>query len=52
MCDYRVLTEGRIASLRTAMMYSVVCDTLSWIEINLHSDLSIDRLARRAGYTR
>lgn len=52
MCDYKKISEGRGASLKTAMMRSVVCDTVNWIEANLHSDLHIDQLAGRAGYTR
>jgi len=52
MCDYKKISEEGHASLKTAMMRSVVCDTLNWIEANLHSDLHIEQLASRAGYTR
>ena len=52
MCDYKKISEGSSASLKTAMMRSVVCDTLNWIEANLQNDLHIDQLAGRAGYTR
>lgn len=36
----------------SAIMRSVVCDTLNWIEGNLENDLHIVHLAERSGYTR
>lgn len=44
---------GTPHSLRSsAIMRSVVCDTLNWIEANLDNDLHIVQLADRSGYTR
>ncbi|MXP48908.1 helix-turn-helix domain-containing protein [Pantoea sp. Eser] len=44
-------TPGPHSLRSSAIMRSVVCDTLNWIEANLDNDLHIARLADRSGYT-